>query len=36
MRKNHTICEKSLDKPLKEEKKNHEVEHQLPQGDFRE
>ena len=29
MRKNHTICEKSLDTPLKEEKKNHEVENQL-------
>ena len=36
MRKNHPICEKSLDTPLKEETKNHEVEHQLPQGDCRE
>ena len=32
MRKNHPICEKSLDTPLKEETKNHEVKHQLPQG----
>ena len=32
MRKNHPICEKSLDTPLKEETKNHEVEHQLTQG----
>ena len=35
-RKYQPTCEKSLDKPLKEEKKNHEVEHQLPQADFRE
>ena len=34
MRKNHPICEKSLDTPLKEETNNHEVENQLPQGDF--
>ena len=36
MRKKHPICERILDTPLKEEKKNHEVEHQLPQGDCRE
>ena len=36
MRKNHPICEKSLDTPLKEETKNHEVDHKLPQGDCRE
>ena len=35
MRKNHPTCEKSLDTPLKEETENHEVEHKLPQGDFR-
>ena len=28
--------ENTLDTPLKEEKYNHEVEHQLSQGDFRE
>ena len=27
MRKNHPICEKSLETPSKEGKKNHEVEH---------
>ena len=36
MRKNQPTCEKSLDTPLKEETKNHGLEHQLPQGDFRE
>ena len=36
LRKNHPICENSLDTPLKEEIENHEVEHQLPQGDCRE
>ena len=36
MSKNHPICEKSIDKPLKEETKNHEVEHRLPQGYCRE
>ena len=36
MRKNHYICEKSLDTPLKEETKNHEVEKKLPKGDCRE
>ena len=35
MRKNHPICEKSLDTPLKEERENHEVEHKLPQGYYR-
>ena len=34
MRKNHPICKKSLDTPLKEETQNHEEENQLPQGDF--
>ena len=34
MRKNHPTCEKSLDTPLKEETENHEVENQLPQGDY--
>ena len=33
MRKNHPICEKNLDTPLKEEIENNEVEHQLPQFD---
>ena len=36
MRKNHPICEKNLDTSLKEETENHEVEHQLPQGNCRE
>ena len=36
MRKNHHICEKILDTPLKEKTENHEVENQLPQGDFKE
>ena len=35
MRKYHPICEKSLETPSKEGKKNHEVEHQLPQVYFR-
>ena len=34
MRKNHLICEKSLDTPLKEEIENNEVDN-LNQGDFR-
>ena len=36
MRKNQPTCEKSLDTPLKEETKNHEVEKKLPKGDWRE
>ena len=35
-RKNQPACEKSLDTPLKEETRNHEVEHKLPKGDCRE
>ena len=36
MRKNQPTCEKILNTRLKEETWNHEVEHQLPQGDCRE
>ena len=36
MRKNNHICEKSLDTALKEETKNHEEEHKLPQSYCRE
>ena len=36
MRKNHPICEKSLDTPLHKEVEDNEVENQLNQGDYRE